>query len=122
MEITLEVPESVVKALGYARETLPRRALEALLVEEFARGHLSRGKVAEFLGLSYHETEELLHAHHVPYAADASTDEALAAGAASLGAARLPIAERLDRFDKAMASIPERPGPPVDASRDSIYD
>lgn len=46
MEITLGVPEPVAKALGYARETLPQRALEALPVHECARGRLSRGKVA----------------------------------------------------------------------------
>ena len=49
MEVTLEVPETVAKALGYARETLPRRALEALLVDECARGRLSRGKSADSL-------------------------------------------------------------------------
>jgi hypothetical protein len=32
MEVTLETPEPVARSLGYARETLPRRALEALLV------------------------------------------------------------------------------------------
>ena len=40
MEITLQVPEPVAKALGYAPETLPRRALEALLVDEYALGRL----------------------------------------------------------------------------------
>ena len=122
MEITLEVPETVAKALGYARDTLPRRALEALLVDECARGRLSRGKVAEVLGLSFHETEDLFRAHHVPYPAKTSADDALATGSAPWGAARLPQAERLRRFDLVMAKVPERPGPPVDASRDSIYD
>ena len=49
MEITLDIPEPVARTLGYARETLPRRALEALLVEECVLGRLSRGKVAEIL-------------------------------------------------------------------------
>jgi predicted HTH domain antitoxin len=77
MEITLEVPETVAKALGYARETLPRRALEALLVDECARGRLSRGKVAELLGLSFHETEDLFRAHRVPYPIKSSADDSL---------------------------------------------
>jgi hypothetical protein len=67
MEITLQVPEPVTKALGYAQETLPRRALEALLIDECARGRLSRGKVAELLGLGFHDTEELSRGHRVPY-------------------------------------------------------
>jgi predicted HTH domain antitoxin len=67
MEITLQVPEPVVRALGSAPETLPRRALEALLVDECALGRLSRGKVAELLGLGFHDTEELLRGHRVPY-------------------------------------------------------
>ena len=78
MEITLEIPEPVAKSLGYARETLPRRALEALLVDECARGHLSRGKVAELLGLSFHEAEDLFRARRVPYPAKTSADDAVA--------------------------------------------
>ncbi len=50
MEITVDIPESVEKALGYDREVLPRRALGALLVDECVRGRLSRGKIAELLG------------------------------------------------------------------------
>ena len=76
MEITLDVPESVAKALGYARETLPKRALEALLVDECARGRLSRGKVAEILGLSFHQAEDLFRAHRVPYPIKSSADDA----------------------------------------------
>ena len=49
MEITLQVPEPLAKTLGYVAETLPRRALEALLVDECSRGRLSRGKVREAL-------------------------------------------------------------------------
>lgn len=49
-------------------------------------------------------------------------EDAAKTGAALSGAVRLPTAERLCRFDMAMALVPERPGPPVDASRDSIYD
>jgi predicted HTH domain antitoxin len=77
MEITLEVPEVVAEALGYRRETLPKRALEALLVDECARGRLSRGKVAELLNLSFHETEDLFRAHRVPYPVKTSADDAL---------------------------------------------
>jgi predicted HTH domain antitoxin len=77
MEITLEVPEPVAQNLGYARETLPRRALEALFVDECARGRLSRGKVAELLGLSFHEAEDLFLARRVPYPAKSSADDVM---------------------------------------------
>ena len=76
MEITLQVPEPVAQALGYAPETLPRRALEALLVDEYALGRLSRGKVAELLGLGFHDTEELLRGHRVPYPIKTGDDDA----------------------------------------------
>jgi len=62
--------------IGYATETLPKRALEALLVDECARGRVSRGKVAELLGLSFHETEDLFRTHGVPYPIKTSTDDA----------------------------------------------
>lgn len=38
------------------------------------------------------------------------------------GLAGLTIQERLRRFRELADQIPARPGPPVDASRDSIYD
>jgi hypothetical protein len=63
--------------LGYAAETLPRRALEALLVDECSRGRLSRGKVAEILGLSFHEAEELFHQSRVPYPIESIADDLL---------------------------------------------
>ena len=76
MEVTLEVPEPVAKALGYAQDTLPQRALEALLIDECARGRLSRGKVAELLGLSFHQAEELFRVHCVPYPIKTNADDA----------------------------------------------
>ena len=78
MEVTLEIPEPVAKNLGYQNASLPRRALEALLIDECARGRLSRGKVAELLGLSFHETEDLFRTSRVPYPAKTRADDALA--------------------------------------------
>lgn len=77
MEITLQVPEPIARCLGYAAETLPRRALEALLVDECSRGRLSRGKVAEILGLSFHEAEELFQQSRVPYPIKSSAEDLL---------------------------------------------
>jgi hypothetical protein len=75
MEITLEIPETVAKTLGYAPEALPRRALEALLVDECSRGHLTRGKVAELLGLSFQENEDLFRHCRVPYPIKSHDDD-----------------------------------------------
>jgi predicted HTH domain antitoxin len=77
MEITLEISEAVAKTLGYAPDALPKRALEALLVDECSRGHLTRGKVAELLGLTFHETEELFRDRCVPYPAKTFDDDVL---------------------------------------------
>jgi hypothetical protein len=75
MEITLEIPETVAKTLGYAPAAWPRRALEALLVDECSRGHLTRGKVAELLGLSFQETEDLFRDCRVPYPVKTDDDD-----------------------------------------------
>jgi hypothetical protein len=77
VQITLEFPEPVAKTRGYAPETLPRRVLEALLVGEGARGRISRGKVAELLGLSFYQAEDLFRAHRVPYPIKSRLDDAL---------------------------------------------
>ncbi len=77
MEITLEISETLAKTLGYAPEALPRRALEALLVDECSRGHLTRGKVAELLGLSFQESEDLFRNCRVPYPIKTRDDDVL---------------------------------------------
>ena len=78
MEVTLQIPEPVAKTLGYLPATLPRRVFEALLVDECARGRLSRGKVAELLGLSFQEAEGLFRTCRLPYPAKTGADDALA--------------------------------------------
>ena len=57
------------------RETLPKRASEALLVDECACGRLARGKVAELLSLSFHEIEEMFRAHRLTYPIKTSDDD-----------------------------------------------
>ena len=54
--------------------------------------------------------------------ASAVLEDAAKTGVAPFGPARFSPTERLRRFDRIMARVPDRPGPPVDASRDSIYD
>jgi hypothetical protein len=78
MNVTLQIPDPIAEVLGYQTDTLPRRALEALLVDECVRGKISRGKVAEVLGLSFHEAESFFRQHQVPYPLKDSADDALA--------------------------------------------
>lgn len=77
MNVTVEIPDNVATMLGYSSDVLPRRTLEALLVDECVRGHISRGKVAEILGLSFYETEELFANRHVPYPARTQKDDGI---------------------------------------------
>jgi predicted HTH domain antitoxin len=71
----IELPEALTDVLGIAPEALSRRVLEALLVDECVRGNVSRGKVAELLGLSFFETEDLFRSRHVPYPAKSLLDD-----------------------------------------------
>lgn len=76
MEVIVEVPEQLAETLGYPLDALPRRALEALLVDECARGHISRGKVAELLGLSFQQAEALFLSCRLPYPIKSGVDDA----------------------------------------------
>ena len=76
MEVIMDVPEQVAKSLGYTADALPRRVLEALLVDEYSRGRLSRGKVAELLGLSFQEAEHLFKTCRIPYPIKSDADDA----------------------------------------------
>lgn len=78
MNITLQIPDPVAEVLGYPIDSLPRRALEALLVDECVRGKISRGKVAEVLGLAFHEAETFFRQHQVAYPIKGSPEDALA--------------------------------------------
>ena len=77
MRIAFDIPEPVAKALGYDQDALSRRALEALLIDECAQGHLSRGKVTELLGLGFHETENFFRSRRVPYPIKTCSDDRL---------------------------------------------
>ena len=54
--------------------------------------------------------------------ASAVLESAAQTNAALSGAAGLSLDERLRRFDRCMAQVSNRPGPPVDVSRDNLYD
>lgn len=52
VHLTLDIPDDLAKRLAATPNHLARRALEALVVEEFKAGHLSRDDVRRALGLA----------------------------------------------------------------------
>ena len=60
MPVIIELPEDVERQLQAEWENLPRRALEALAVEGYRSGALTRGLVGRMLGLNFWETEAFL--------------------------------------------------------------
>jgi predicted HTH domain antitoxin len=68
-ELTIKLPEEIERQLEAAWEDLPRRALEALAVEGYRTGALTRGQVGTLLNLNFWETESFLkeRAAFLPY-------------------------------------------------------
>jgi len=63
MEITLRIPDELARLLGTTGE-IERRALEALALEEFKLGHLSRAELRRLLGFETGEAlDGFLRAH-----------------------------------------------------------
>jgi len=60
MRIAVELPEDIAKRLESAWHDLSRGALEAVAVEGYRDGTLSREQVGRLLGLSFWETEAFL--------------------------------------------------------------
>lgn len=69
MEITLHIPDELARLLGGTTE-IERRALEALALEEYKLGHLSKPELRRLLGFGTRaKLDEFLKAHEVfePY-------------------------------------------------------
>jgi predicted HTH domain antitoxin len=60
MQTAFEVPEDIAKHLEDAWHDLPRGTLEAVAVEGYRNGALTRDQVGRLLGLSFWETEAFL--------------------------------------------------------------
>ena len=67
MELTLQIPDDIAERLGDAgNEDLSRRALEALLAEEYRVGHLNKPDLRRLLGFETgYEIDGFLKAHNV---------------------------------------------------------
>jgi len=68
MQVTVQLPDEIAKQLGNSAE-IPRRLLEAVMLEQYRLHRVSEGKLAEVLGLSRWEVEEFLDQHEArrPY-------------------------------------------------------
>ena len=72
MEITLHIPDEFARLLGGTGE-IERRALEALALEEYKLGHLTKPDLRRLLGFGTRsKLDEFLKAHDVfePYTLD----------------------------------------------------
>lgn len=81
MAITLELPQDIQQQLEEAwNGDLSRKILEAVAVEGYRQGTLSRGQVSELLGLSFYETETLLKERkaYSPYSIEDFEEDRLA--------------------------------------------
>ena len=69
MNVAIELPEDIARQLKAAWQDMPRRALEAVAVEAYRSGALTRGQVGRLLGLSLWETEAFLKERqaYLPY-------------------------------------------------------
>ena len=81
MSATLEVvlPDGLKGVLSTrmpSEERLSRWAVEAMVIEAYREGIISRGKLGEILGLPFHEREAFLAARGIPYNYDAADLEA----------------------------------------------
>jgi predicted HTH domain antitoxin len=78
MQVTVDLPEEIVRALELQWPNLHRQALEAIVVEGYRTGALNENQVRELLGFeSRFQVHELLKEHRVPLrytAADVEDD------------------------------------------------
>jgi hypothetical protein len=66
MNVTVSVPDYFAMQFRLDAPVRTRQLLMGFLRDCYAGGELTAGEVAKVLGLSFHETEEFLHAHSAP--------------------------------------------------------
>ena len=69
MNVAVELPDDIAQQLATAWQDMPRRVLEAVAVEGYRSGALTRGQVQRLLTLSWWETETFLKERqaYLPY-------------------------------------------------------
>ena len=68
MQLNLKLPDEIIEGLGCDAE-IPRRVLEALILQRYMAGDISLGRLAELLGFTRWEAEAFLDRHNarLPY-------------------------------------------------------
>lgn len=68
MQVTVKLPDEIARNLGQAAE-IPRRILEAVVLQRYWAEEISLGRLAELLGMSRWDTEAFLDRHNarLPY-------------------------------------------------------
>jgi hypothetical protein len=65
-EVTVRIPDDLARLAGASGEEVERRVLEALALDEFRQGHLSRAELRRLLGFGTRmKLDEFLAAHGV---------------------------------------------------------
>jgi predicted HTH domain antitoxin len=69
MHVAIDLPEEIARQLTAAWGDMPRKTLEAVAVEGYRTGVLTRGQIGSLLGLSFWETEAFLKERqaYLPY-------------------------------------------------------
>ncbi|HEX3682896.1 MAG TPA: UPF0175 family protein [Bryobacteraceae bacterium] len=66
MNLTVDIPDDLVALLNASGGDLSRRALEALALEEYRSGHITKSELRRLLGFSTrYELDGFLKAHEV---------------------------------------------------------
>ena len=69
MHVAIDLPEEIARQLTAAWGDMPRKTLEAVAVEGYRSGVLTRGQIGNLLGLSFWESEAFLKERqaYLPY-------------------------------------------------------
>ncbi|MFN0172463.1 MAG: UPF0175 family protein [Bryobacteraceae bacterium] len=63
MNVSINLPEEIAQQLQASWKDMPRRALEAIALEGYRSGALTRDQVGRLLALSFWESEAFLKQH-----------------------------------------------------------
>ena len=68
MQVTVKLPDEIAEGLGQGAE-VPRRVLEAIVLQRYLSQEISLGRLAELLSVSRAEAEEFLDRNNarLPY-------------------------------------------------------
>ena len=66
MELTVQIPDDLARSMSASGEDLSRRALEALALEEFKSGHITKPELRRLLGFgTRYRLDAFLKSHDV---------------------------------------------------------